>query len=278
MVLTKEKYPEGKGKAKWLGYQKAKNDIVIYTDSDTKLIGASWIKHMVKPLIEDESISLSICRMAILKQDKPINRYLSYIGTDPFLISRSLDPLLALNKLKLIDKGDYFIYKITTDNFINIGSYCLAAKKKALDKIGGYTHDVEVSYLLAKNNLGKIAISKNATIHHLISDSIIRFTKKKYWWANVYFETQRFNREFTWMPNTLNQKIKLILIFVKNFSFILAAFVGVRMSIKYRELAWLLHPVMVWLTSASYLLSYIKNDILKKTRKSDIRTHQVSLS
>ncbi len=277
VILTKEKYPEGKGKAKWLGYKKAKNEIIIYTDSDTKLLQKTWLKDIIKPLIEDDTISLSLPRMSVIEEDKPINKYLSLIGTDPFLLNKSLDPLFALRKLQLVDKGSYYIYEIKPEKFINVGSYSLAAKKSTLDKIGGYSHDVEVSYLLAKNNMGKIAISKKATIHHLISDSIIKFTKKKYWWANVYFETQRYNREFSWLPNSFSSKVKVGLNFLKNFTFLPSALLGIRMAIKDKESAWLLHPVIVWLTSASYLVSYIKNDLLKIHRKVDIRTHQIIL-
>lgn len=277
VILTRAKYPEGRGKAKWLGYQEAKNEIIIYTDSDTKLLQPTWLKSIITPLIEDETISLSVPRMSVVKQDKPVNRYLSLVGTDPFMLNRSLDPLYTLGKLRLTDKGEYYTYEIKLERFINVGSYSLAAKKSTLDKIGGYTHDVEVSYQLVKNGMGKIAISKKATIHHLMSDGIIRFAKKKYWWANVYFETQRYNREFLWVPHTFSSKIRLGLTLVKNLSLIPAALLGIRMAMRDRESAWLLHPIMVWLTSASYLTSYIKNDIFKKYRKSDMRTHQIVL-
>src|SRR3989344_45722 len=84
----------------------------------------------------------------ILKKlkDKIINRYLSLIGTDPFVDYKSIDSLLSLGKLKLIDRGDYWTYHITPDDFIITGGYYFAIKRDTLKKIGGYTQDTDVVY------------------------------------------------------------------------------------------------------------------------------------
>ena len=257
VIHNPEQYPEGKGRGKWLGFRKAKGEIVIFVDSDNKLVEKDWIKQMVNPLLVDESVNFSISRMLINKKDKMINRYLSLIGTDPVAAYKSIDALLALKKLNLIDKGDYYVYDITTKNFIITGGYYFTVRKKTLDKIGGYTQDTDVVYKLAEKNMARVAIPKKAHVHHLISDSIINFTKKKFWWANVYFKTQIHGREFKWIPDNEKEKTKLKKIILKNIFIIPETITGVKLMIRDKESAWLLHPMMSFLTTTAYLAAYM---------------------
>ncbi len=261
VIHNKEKLPEGKGRGKWLGFREAKGEVVIFVDSDNKPVQNDWIKQMVKPLIIDPEVNFSICRMAVLKRDIALNRYLSLIGTDPFTSYNSIDSLLALGKLKLKDKGDYYTYRITLDNFIITGGYYFAVKKETLNKIDGYTQDTDVIYNLAKNNLANVAIPKHATTHHLISDSIVNFTKKKFRWANIYFRKQIYDRDFSWMPSSLTDKVLMFFRIMNNFLILYPFFVGIKMSIKQRESAWLLHPLMMWLTTTAYLSAFINTKL-----------------
>lgn len=254
---NKMRYPEGKGRGKWLGYRKAKGKIVIFIDSDNKLMEKDWAKSMVYPLIIDRGVNFCICRMGVVKSDKAINRYLSLIGTDPFLDYKSIDSLLALGKLKLNDKGDYFTYKITPENFIITGGYYFAVKKETLEKIGGYTQDTDVVYNLANKNMANVGIPKNAHLHHLIIKSVSEFTKKKYWWAKIYFKTQIHGRDFNWIPKGKKGRIDLILRILGNLIFIPKSIAGIKMMFRDREPAWLLHPVMSWLTTLAYLSAYV---------------------
>jgi len=256
-ILFSKARPEGKKSAKWLGYKNAKNEIIIFIDSDNKLVEKDWVRKMVKPLINNDA-DFCICRMAVVKSDKPINRYLSLIGTDPFVDYCSIDSLLSLRKLNLIDKGDYYIYNITPKNFIITGGYYFAIKKDTLDRIGGYTQDTDVVYNLAKNNLGKVAIPKKATIHHLISDNIINFTKKKFKWAKIHFKIGWRQRDFEWIVNSFSNKLRVLFRLLENFIFFPKLIIGFKMYLKDKEPAWFLHPIMSWLTAAAYLGAYLK--------------------
>lgn len=263
VIHNKEKLPEGKGRGKWLGFREARGEVVIFVDSDNKPVQKDWIRQMVKPLMENSEVNFVICRMAVVKTDIILNRYLSLIGTDPFTSYNSIDPLLALGKLKLNDKGDYYTYKITPERFIITGGYYFAIKKDTLNRIGGYTQDTDVVFNLAKNNMATVAIPKYATTHHLISDSIINFTKKKFIWADIYFRKQIYNRDFSWMPNSVKGKFIMFLRIFNNLVILYPLFVGIKMSIKQKESAWLLHPLMTWLTTAAYLSAYLSTRLVK---------------
>ncbi len=255
VIHNPARYPEGRGRGKWLGFRKAKGEIVIFIDSDNKLVERDWLKQMVSPLVNDKEVNFSICRMAVVKSDSLINQYLSLMGTDPVAAYKSIDSLLALRRLKLVDNGDYYTYRITPKNFIITGGYYFAVKKETLEKIGGYTQDTDVVYNLAKKNMANVAIPKRAHVHHWIIDSMSNFVGKKIWWAKVYFQKQREGRDFDWIPQG-SEKAKLGMIMASNLLFIPPLFTGIKMFVKDKEPAWLLHPVMSWLTTFAYLYAF----------------------
>jgi len=261
VINNPAKLPEGRGRGKWLGFRKAKGEIVIFVDSDNKLVEKDWLKQMVSPLINDPNVNFAICRMSVVKSDKLINRYLSLMGTDPIAGYKSIDSLLALRKLKLVDKGDYYTYTITPKNFIITGGFYFAVKKKTLQKIGGYTQDTDVVYNLAKSGMGTVAIPKKAHVHHLIIKSVNQFLKKKIWWAKVYFRKQRKGRDFDWIPSSPWEKIKLGTVMMSNLLVVPQLIVGIEMAIKDRESSWLLHPFIGWLTAFAYCYAYITSKL-----------------
>ena len=243
--------------AKTLGYEKANGEIIMFIDSDNNPIEKDWIKKMVKPLIIDNSVNFCISRIAVVKSDKMINRYLSLIGPDPFVSYCFIDAALALGKLKLMDGGDYYTYTMTLKNFITTGGNYFTIRKKTLQKIGGYTQDTDVGYNLTKNGFGKVAIPKNAHLHHHIAKGLVNFVSKKVRWGKIFFKEQRYNRAFNWIPqNNFKEKIKISYKIFKNLLIFPGLFIGIWRAIKYKESAWLLHPLMLWFTTSAYLYSF----------------------
>jgi len=264
VIHNPAQYPEGKGRGKWLGFRKARGKIVIFIDSDNKLVEKTWLKEMVKPLIFDKKINFCICRMAVVKEDKPINRYLSLMGTDPIAAYKSIDSLLALKKIDLKDNGEYYTYNITPKNFMITGGYYFAVKKETLEQVGGYTQDTDNVYRMAKKGIANVAIPKNAHVHHLIIDSVNKFLEKKIWWAKVYFRKQKKGRDFDWIPNNFFGKLKLSSIFLSYLLILPEFFLGIKMAIKDKENSWLLHPFISWLTAYAYLYAYLTSRINPK--------------
>ena len=112
IINNKKRFPEGPGMGKSQGAIKAKGEIIAFIDQDNKLIGNNCLKELVFPLINDKEIFGVACKLYINKNDNITNRYLSYVGTDPFAVYRSLEGRMALNRIKLKDKGRYYTYYI----------------------------------------------------------------------------------------------------------------------------------------------------------------------
>ncbi|MEK6855018.1 MAG: glycosyltransferase family 2 protein [Nanoarchaeota archaeon] len=260
VILTKIRgYMEGKGMPKSIGCEKASGEIIIIIDSDNKLVEKDWVKKMVYPLISDESVNYCICRMAVVKADNLANQYLSLVGTDPFAIYTSLDPQISLGGVKLEDKGGYYVY--TQKDFLITGGYYLAIRKKTLDEIGGYSRDVDVAYALAKKGAGKIAIAKNAHLHHLITNGYKDFFRKKIKWGKYYFSNPNLEREFKWAGKLFGRhgKIRFVYEVANNLLFFPAFLTSLRMIAKDGKKAWVLHPYMKFGTTLAYIIAYIKS-------------------
>ena len=263
IILTKKRgYMEGKGMPKSIGCEKARGEIIITIDSDNALVEKDWIKKTTYPLMTDKNVNLCISRQALVKTDPLINQYLALVGTDPFAIYTSIDPQISFGNIKLKDKGKYYTYDLDLNNFFILGGYYLTIKKETLMKIGGYTRDVDVIYALIENGLGKIAIPKEAHLHHLITKGFNDFFRKKMKWGKYYFSNPQLQskRKFKWASGLYGKsgKIRFIYEVLRNLMFFPAFFVSLKMLIKDRHKAWLMHPLLKFSTTIAYLSSYIK--------------------
>ena len=259
VILTEIRgYMEGRGMPKSIGCEAAKGDIIITIDSDNAMVGKDWLKQMVKPLLVDPEVNFCICRMWVEESDPLINQYLALIGTDPFASYCSMDSKISLRQLPLIDKGDYYTYKITPENFLITGGYYLTFRKETLREIGGYTRDVDVVFELARRGKGTVAIPKNTYLHHLITRSTSDFIKKKVKWGTYYFtKGKHVERSHQWTGGTKGN-FQFASQVILRLLFIPALLQSIRMLILDKHRAWVLHAPVSWATTAAYIWAFFK--------------------
>jgi glycosyltransferase involved in cell wall biosynthesis len=255
IIHNKNRLPEGKGMGKFLGYKAARGQFIAIVDQDNEVQGKEWLKEMLFPLIKDNKIFGSACMLLTKKDDILINRYISLIGTDPFAAYRSLDGVLGLRRIKLDDKGRYFSYDLNLKNMIITGGNCFIYRKKALDEIGGYTVDTDVIYSMAEKG-GRLAIPKNARTWHHAAASVMEFIRKKISWSKNYSERLQKERKFKWIPEDRKGKIELMKNVLMNLSIIPNLYISIKRYNESKESAWLLHPLMAFLVTAFYGLSF----------------------
>jgi len=263
ILNNKKRFPEGKGMGKDQAVRVAKHELIAFVDQDNELQGKQWIREMIKPLMKDKEIFGCACRLLVKKDDPITNRYLSLVGTDPFAIYRSLEGRAALNKIKLKDEGDYYTYKIKTENCLCTGGNCFIIRKRLLDEIGGYTQDVEMIYALAERGKNKLAIPKNAYTHHAAITSFLQFLKKRnYWAAHQRFENIK-DRKYSWEPRTFKEYVVFLSFLIKSLTIIPNFIISVNNYFKTKEKAWLLHAPSVFLITLIYGKVWIQSKFRK---------------
>ena len=261
VIHNKKRFPEGPGMGKAQGVKKAKGEIIAFIDQDNKLINENCLRELVFPLINDKEIFGVACKLYINKKDNITNRYLSYVGTDPFAVYRSLEGRIALDRIKLKDEGKYHTYNINLENCLCTGGNVFLVRKNLLNKISGYVQDVEMIYSLCKLGINKLAIPKNAYTHHLTINSFTNFLKKRWKWATHYNTKNKYDRKYSWFPRTFKEFLIFSLFIISNLTIILNLFDSLRKLIKTKDKAWLLHPVAMFLMTIMYGIIFILNFI-----------------
>jgi len=244
---NKKRFPEGRGMGKDQGVQIAKHELILIIDQDNKLVGKDCLKHLVLPLMEDREIFGVACRLYVEKSDNLTNRYLSYVGTDPFAAYRSLEGRVALKKIKLRDEGGYWSYCLHPEEQLCTGGNCFLCRKGLLEKIGGYSQDVEVISGFAELGITKFAIPKEARTHHLAVSGFGEFLMKKWKWGWHYAFENSQGRRASWYPSG-----KEYFMILGNLVFIPSLFQGVKFALQYRDAAWFLHPVALFCNTGIY--------------------------
>ena len=266
-----KKHSEGEGMGKAQGFNKAKSDYVIFIDQDNVLLSKNWINNILKPLLQDKDIWISGSKISIVKDDNLINKYLSLVGTDPFMAEFSIDGQVSLNKKQFKKIRDYLVFQMNKNKWYIAGSNGYAYRKKDIEKVGGYSQDTDVIYKFANLNK-KLAICLDAPLQHLnISKGLIEFIRKRNYHFKYFVKENSKNRKVRYTQSNMSGKLYLILYYILNLILLPSLIISIKNSIRDKQVLWLLHPFMVLLTLLIYTkimlfskegLMYIKNNFL----------------
>ncbi len=266
-------YDDGKGAGKDTFSRKAKGDIICFIDQDNILIQKDWIKRMLKPFANPKIAAVQ-SRMAIVKEDSIINKYLSAIGIeDPFAADYSLNAQVTINpkKFKFDKEGNYFICELSIDNYFYAGNNGFMAKRKEFFGAGGYNQDVDNFYRMAGKRY-KIAVPKEAKLHHSAATDFRHMLQKRTKYVVRYLEENYDNRDFYWFDikkNNFRQNLRFVNAVLFNILFIPGLFQGILMALKTKGDYWLLHPIMLSSITWAYILgrckSFVNTRVLRKS-------------
>ncbi len=261
-VRNYKRFPEGKGMGKSQGMAQASGDFIAFVDHDNMLSDKDWLKQMLLPMLKDATIFGSDCRTAVLNEKSITNKYLSYIGTDPFAAEMSLQGLSGLNKLHLEDCGEYATIKIRPDKFFITGGNCFVYRRSAIESVGGYTKDIDIVYKLAKLGFAKVAVPKKAATHHQAVRSFTDFIKKKILWAKVQVRKKEVQGEFSWLPNTNQGFAKLFIKILCNLIILPNLPITIKRLFETHDAAWIMHPIATFATTLVYVSVWLTENIL----------------
>jgi len=246
---NKKKLPEGYGKGKWAGWKKCTGEFVFIVDQDNELHGENCLNEMLKPF-KNEEIFGSLCRLAVDCRDSITNQYISLVGTDPFMAYKSVDGMINIKKLGE-DSGDYSILKIKKDCLLITGGNCFVYRKKYLDKVGGYVQDTENIARLVEIGKNKVAIPKDAFTHHKATTGFIDFIMKKKKWAKAYAPAEE---KYSYLPSSKEDRRKFLINLFFIFTILPNIYIAFRQIVKSREKAWIMHPILSFITGVIYFI------------------------
>jgi hypothetical protein len=258
--------PEGRGGGKWAGWKEAKGEYVMILDEDNILEGEEVINNLLSPLESDKSLFGSHCMLKIHKGDPLINRYISLVGTDPVFAYRSLDGKFGhLPFIRSLENHDnHYVLTMRLGNLLVTGGNCFMYRKSCVDEIGGYVQDTDNIFAYTQKHGGiRIAIPKRTLTHHLAAINIHDFLKKKFFWS-----ARPSSKRWRWIPDDALGMMQFTANLICNLTLVINFYTAIRNTIRDKESAWLLHPIMAFATTMIYgyhfLDRFLKQKIFKE--------------
>jgi glycosyltransferase involved in cell wall biosynthesis len=240
---------EGAGMGKDQGIWKSSGEFIVIAESDIELIEEKWIRNMIKPLIEDKEIFASVPRLYVNPNDNLTNRYLSYVGVDPFASNRSIEGQLELNK-KIFEVSkrakDFFVLKLDKELPYCMGSNGFMFRRSLIKDVGDYAQDLEFIARLAKKGYERFAVVENARVWHKNVKGFRDFMRKRLKWTKNYSLVYvKEKKDFRWIES----KPKFFAYAFKNMIIVPNIPISIRKAVYYKDFAWLLHPLFMFIST-----------------------------
>jgi len=251
--------------ARAIGIKKSRGEIVAFIDADNILDDEYFMQKMVEPFIYNQEVVFSEPKFYHCnKEDNIITRYTSLLGADDAIaVYLGMYERYCYFKSRWTDFPYETVYKNSTSEIIKLvnlekmppfGSNGCFIKKSALlnIKYEPFLHTDVIYRMLSRNNL--FAKVETGLIHKQ-SGNLRDFLLKKI--RRVKRNYRKLQRQY-YFPIARKD---LILIFLKTFlilPLIKDAILGYK---KRKDLAWLIHPIIVTLTFFiyAYFLAFRKS-------------------
>jgi glycosyltransferase involved in cell wall biosynthesis len=250
------------GKA--VGLNAAKNDIVVFIDSDNRLPCNNWLRKIVQPFEDVRVVGSEPIEWEYRTCDPLIDRYAALCGdNDPVGFYTGTRAHWSWSRLNWTDipslndeeTADYIITKLPKNHRLpSLGANGFAGRKNLLKKMSSksYYFDVDVVYSLVQNGYDTFAKVKVGIIHlHVIG--ITDFIRKAYRRIRDFLAFKKYR--VTPPPSS-----KDLIYFLSS---TLTLFPLVQESVKgYRvkpDVAWFFHPMACYLVAFVYAITSVKN-------------------
>lgn len=242
-----------------MGYHAAKGDYVYQIDQDNVLRNNQFIKRMIKPLLNDPSITASFTRYYPNSKQNWITRYISYHPCQ-------LDPLYEyfappVEKLFVEKKSGYFVCDYSSKK---IPPYTMmlfrrtALKKSPLWKDERF-FDHETLMGVISAGFTRYAYVPSAGLYHNHADSLSHFIGKRVRNLKAHYLKTNSKYKYTWFDTTTYSGIGKIVFWVIYANlFIPSLLRGIYKSIKFRDTVLLAEPIIAILTTDIILFNFLR--------------------
>ena len=264
LVTENTRRPEA---ATAIGYNEARNELIVNYPSDNVIPGPSWLKRMVAPFLEDTAISaVQTLHYTYNKNDTPLNRYFSLFGmNDPvayYLGKCDRAPQFKKSwhlHVPAQDKGDYITTTFNQKDLPTVGANGFIIRKSVVQLVTKeplkFFH-IDACYDLVGMAYNRYAFVKTS-IWHKTGEEFSKFFKRKARYAGVYFKDKEFRRYHLYNPK--NDRLKLLVYILSSLTVVEPLLQSLRGYVKIRDPAWFLHPVVCFMTVFLYFYATVVN-------------------
>ena len=232
----------------------ATHELILSIDSDNYLVGADWLRRMVRPLQEDATVfAAEPLRWDYTRADPPLNRYFALTGiNDPvslFMGNYGRFSHLTGKWTEMPHREEkrdgYFVAELEAGHVPTMGANGFLVRTKVLREhpSGEYYFDIDVVNELVAADHRRVAKVDVALGHHFARDlaSFRRKTRRRiedflYW---------REQRRYPWLSSGRKPIVRFVLYTLPVVPLLWQAARGWS---KVRDGAWLYHVPVCWTT------------------------------
>jgi len=245
-----------------IGGENAKGDFMVFMGHDNRLVQKSWIRLMLKPLLEDEKIVAAFPHLENRKEDNWLTKYVNKF-TDPgnhFVYGYANNPLTFFRVYKILKKSkDWIVFDFKINNHP-----ILEFEQGFIIRRNGYYRDKKTWYcgILAVLDLIKskkrIAYVPSASNYHDTLNRGLRQFVKKHRWAidynldaretfGMYKESFGLKARKKYISKV--RRLRMLIYPFYGISFFIPVLRAMVMFIKDGEKEWLYHPFITFVSA-----------------------------
>lgn len=263
-------YKENQEARRGVGLRNAKNEILIYVDTDNILPSPDWLKRTVEPLMENPNIfGAQSMHYHYDATDTLYNRYCALFGiNDPVaMYLKKADRLTYYQKewyqtQILEDNERYTTIKLNSTNLPTVGCNGFAIRKSILEKADTEGEDffhIDVIADLVNRSHNQLAIVKNTTWHKT-GTTFPELIRKRVLYFGLHAVKLYSKRRYHVFDGKNKKDLMNLAIFCfASLTIIIPLYQSIRGFIKKPDRAWLMHPLTCLLFLLAYTIATIKS-------------------
>jgi len=268
-------YRDNQEPRRYIGYLNARNEILVYIDSDNYLPTSDWLRRMVEPFIEDPEITATqTLHYEYEKGASIMNRYFALFGfNDPVAFYLGKADRMPWYKSswslpgKVISENDRY-YKIcfSPAEIPTIGCNGFLVRKTAFDKLNYQPEQffhIDANYDLISKGLNKYGFVKNGIIHATSETVLKSFAKRIRYMKKHHNQLSALRKYRVFDSRSRKDILGLGLFILFSITILKPLYDSIRGFLKIRDIAWFLHPFICFSFTAAYGMSLVSG-FLKK--------------
>jgi glycosyltransferase involved in cell wall biosynthesis len=247
--------------------QLATKELILSIDSDNYLVGADWLRRMVRPLQEDDTIfAAEPMRWDYTRADPPMNRYFALTGiNDPvslFMGNYGRYSFLTGKWTEMPhreeERDGYLVAELEAGHVPTMGANGFLVRTEVLreNSTGDYYFDIDVVNELVGSGHRRVAKVDVALGHQFARDlaSFRRKTRRRvedflYW---------REQRRYPWLSMGRGPIVRFVLYTLLTVPLLWQVARGMK---KVRDRAWLYHVPVCWTTLWLYGWAVVRSAV-----------------
>jgi len=256
IIINNKKVDAESGKR--LGIKMSNGKYICLLDADNEIHVNKWLEDAILAFEENYQIWGVESNWITNKNDSLVNQYFSMLKiADP--VAKVFSP--SYKKYLKSDHSKYSIISVDKDATPIIGANGFFYRKRLVEKEITKTKKFEeVNYVaeLISNGYTDYALLKRGGIYHDYCHSIRAYARKRKKIANKFLKRKSIKQK-TWVDKV--GKDKFIISILYNLSFVGPLIESIINIVKSRNIAWIIHPLISFLTVVIYAYYYILNKI-----------------